>query len=678
MTRRSGLQALLLVAAVFLAYRAGLSGPFLFDDYPNIIHHPLVGIASLDAESLLNAALSNESGPGGRPLAALSFALNYYFAGGEFDAAAFKLVNVAVHALNGLLVLLLFARLVPRLLPGAGAATRGWLPLAIALAWTLHPIQLTSVLYVVQRMASLSATCVLAALLLYAAGRERLRDGRGGGLAMVLASLPLGAGVGFLFKENALLFPLFAFVLEFSAWRGEAATRLGRRALLGLHGLVVGVPAALFALVLLFRPELLADRFGARPFTLVERVLTEARVLFEYVFMLLAPRPQAFSLLHDDVVLSRGLLDPPSTALAVAGWLLLVLAAAVTWWRGARILPFAVGWFLAGHALESTVFPLELMHEHRNYLAGLGVLGGVLLALAALLERLRAEPRLAVSVLLALALVPLPVTLSRAADWGDPERLVVRTVALQPDSARARLMAGQYELATGNPGLAYEQFRLAAGIAPDDLTAVLALQHILARFEQALAAGELPESALESGDVPPPADALAPLRLSPGYVAGLARLLEVETQSRLDDGVPAPGDLNALRRMRRCVESREAACVALAPRLLRWHVSLAERGDVAPGRRAAAAADAGRVLARTGEPALARQWLERAWGLSQKDLQTLVLRGMLEAHMRDEAALRRTRDELAAYDHRPGFRERDLLMLDSLLAELDAERSEPR
>jgi hypothetical protein len=92
-------------AGVFGVYAPGLKGPFVFDDYPNIVDNPLVAVDALDAANLRDAAFSLRNGPyPHRGLARLSFALNYYFAGGRFDAFAFKLTNVVIHVVNGLLV----------------------------------------------------------------------------------------------------------------------------------------------------------------------------------------------------------------------------------------------------------------------------------------------------------------------------------------------------------------------------------------------------------------------------------------------------------------------------------------------------------------------------------------------------------------------------------------------
>ncbi len=110
------------LALVVLAYLPGLRGPFVFDDYPNILNNPAVAVTELSPQALRAAALSNTSGPLGRPLAALSFGIDHYRAG-VFHPLAFKLSNLAIHLLNVLLVYALAGRLARRLGAGEMAPT---------------------------------------------------------------------------------------------------------------------------------------------------------------------------------------------------------------------------------------------------------------------------------------------------------------------------------------------------------------------------------------------------------------------------------------------------------------------------------------------------------------------------------------------------------------------------
>ncbi|MGH8377768.1 MAG: tetratricopeptide repeat protein, partial [Gammaproteobacteria bacterium] len=139
-----------------LAYLPGLHGPFVFDDITNIVQNKALAMHSLAWDQLMHAALSSDAGPTGRPLSSLSFALNIYFNG--LDATAFKITNLVIHLLNGLLVFILLRQIVEhwskkRVIQSANTAF--WLPLLCAAAWLLHPLNLTAVLYVVQRETSL-------------------------------------------------------------------------------------------------------------------------------------------------------------------------------------------------------------------------------------------------------------------------------------------------------------------------------------------------------------------------------------------------------------------------------------------------------------------------------------------------------------------------------------------
>ncbi|MEO7067465.1 MAG: hypothetical protein ABI114_11190 [Rhodanobacter sp.] len=241
------LAGLLVTTAI---YWPGLSGSWLFDDYPNIVQN--LGVQPTDAtvSSLVRAALSSPASEFKRPLASLSFSANYLAAG--LNPFSWKLTNLLIHLLNGWLVFLL-ARALLRLSPnetgGPGSSRRpdvagqpdlheqphvagqdalvgahlvrdgasqkmginakasrtrcaptnacaetaadpgmdagtkhtasaraGVVAALIAAGWMLLPINLTGVLYVVQRMESMANLFVLLGLLGYVAGRRRMLD----------------------------------------------------------------------------------------------------------------------------------------------------------------------------------------------------------------------------------------------------------------------------------------------------------------------------------------------------------------------------------------------------------------------------------------------------------------------------------------------------------------------
>jgi hypothetical protein len=410
---------LLIITAIL--YFPGLYGGFFFDDRPSITDNPSLQLYDGSFSSLIAAAGNGITSPLGRPVSMASFALNLHF----FGAApfSFKLVNLLIHLANGVLVFALARRLLPRLVgDGRSSLAAIW----VAAVWLLHPINLPPVLFAVQRMTSLSALFMLMALNLYLHGRQI--SGRKGWLAIAAAILvcwPLAV----FSKETTLLLPLLILVCEWLALDSLRSMPRRRLLLAALVTVLAGV------CVLAASWHFIMSGYRFRDFGMAERVLTEARVLWFYAIQLLLPWPDLFSLYHDDFPISRGLLAPLQTLLAIVGWVALA-ALAIYRRRQWRWLPFAVFWFLAAHAIESTILPLEIAYEHRNYLASFGMLIGLagLLFTAATNRR----GKLALSVL-AIALVVFCgfVTALRAHQWGDEYRRAIAEAAAHPNSPRA-------------------------------------------------------------------------------------------------------------------------------------------------------------------------------------------------------------------------------------------------
>lgn len=415
----------LLLVLVALVYWPGLSGGFIFDDFPNILANPAVQVASLDVAVLVKAAFSYEPGLYGRPLAMMGFAIDHALGGKQ--PFGYKLHSLLIHLVNVLLVWALVGRLLARLRAG----WTSYAACAIALLWAIHPLQVSSVLYVVQRMELLATTFVLIALLAYLRGRERQLDGRQGWHWLAMSAF--AAVVGMLAKESAVLFPLFALGLEltlfkFNAQRTAVAVWLRRGYWLGgLAGLALYLG---WLVPLHLAPEIYANR----DFSLVERLLTQLRVLPMYLGQILLPLPSSLTFYYDHFEKSTGLLQPVTTLL---GGLLIVGLLALAWVLRTRLPLFALGvfWFFASHFLTSNVINLELVFEHRNYFAILGVL----LSCASLVSLLK--PRDGPGILragVAAVIVGFGMlAVLRSATWGDDLLLAQALADLSPGSVRA-------------------------------------------------------------------------------------------------------------------------------------------------------------------------------------------------------------------------------------------------
>lgn len=415
------------------AYWPGLSGDYVFDDPANILENARLAITSLDLTSLRAAFWSGDAGPLGRPLSMLSFALNHYFSG--FAPFSFKLTNLLIHLINTSLVYVISSYLLPRLTGDVGErrAARG--ALLVAALWALHPLNLTSVLYVVQRMTSLSALFGLLALAIYLNWRTSTHQPSPARSIFAALGVLLALLLSVFSKESGILFVPLLLWIEIVLLRGRRAgaeVRIGRIKLLTLAWVLVllGLIAVVTMLPALTDPA----NFIKRGFTLQERLLTEARVLFYYLRLLFCPTLSELSLYHDDFIVSTGLLQPADTLLSVLGLTAISLICALVA-RKDKIWLFAWGWFLVSQVLESSVISLELVHEHRNYFATIGPL----ILVPVLIERIRAV-RLRRAAQLAGAGVCLLLaflTWQRSMIWSNLVDQAAFEAASHPDSDRA-------------------------------------------------------------------------------------------------------------------------------------------------------------------------------------------------------------------------------------------------
>jgi tetratricopeptide (TPR) repeat protein len=181
--------------------------------------------------------------------------------------------------------------------------------------------------------------------------------------------------------------------------------------------------------------------YSSRDFTLMERVLTESRVLLFYLKMIIMPTVQELGLNHDDFPLSHSLLDPPGTLLSLLALAALFTAALLLVGRQ-PLVSLGLLWFFTGHALESTILPLEIAHEHRNYLADYGILLAATCAVAQVpLSKLGPLIRLPAPLLLILLFSY--TTWLRSEQWSDNINHAIYEARHHPDSHRAVFSAGR-------------------------------------------------------------------------------------------------------------------------------------------------------------------------------------------------------------------------------------------
>jgi hypothetical protein len=430
-TTRNYLFVSLIVGVIAgLLFTPGLPGEFIFDDLPNITTNQAIQLTQLNADTLMQALNSLQLSGTTRSLPTLSFAVDYWRAGGA-DAATFKTTNIVLHALTACVLAWFFRGLL--MTSGSKDSRLRWIPAALALFWAAHPLQVSSVLYAVQRLQTMGTLFLILALWAYLQARRAQIDGRSGRTGILLTLLLWVLAMGC--KEDSALLPAYTLALELTVLRFAAAD--ARLAVLLRRGYLLAILIGAAAYLLVIVPHFWeAKAYDGRDYDVVERVLTQGRVLCLYLWQILVPLPGHMPFYYDWLQPSRNLLHPWTTLPAIAVVLALI---GIAWRTRTRWPLFAFGVFLyfSAHFITSNVIGLELAFEHRNHFA----LIGAVLAVGALLSyaatRFRIGPSTQVIACTIALLVLSCTTLLRSSTWNSTESIARAATESAPGSARA-------------------------------------------------------------------------------------------------------------------------------------------------------------------------------------------------------------------------------------------------
>lgn len=448
----------LLLVTLFV-YWPGLNGPLLFDDYVNTT---LVRAESLEFNEVKDAALSNSSGRFGRPVANLTFAVTPELLGAS--NFSYKLTNLILHLISGVLVYWLALILSKALLRNPTKLQPQCIAVITAAFWLLHPIQVSTVLYVVQRMAQLSALFALLSTILFIRWRLGLREGTRTRTVIYLCGILTSSALSVLSKGNGALIPLYFLVAEFTIFGFDHVRRCRKEWLAG-NLLISWLPLGAGILYAATHFTSLTAAYDVRSFSLFERLLTEVHALWHYLRLIFFPRLSEMGLYYDDFPIIREF-----SAFTVIGALALasLVVTAILLRRSHPILAFGILWYLAAHALESTFLPLEPAFEHRNYLALFGpamVIGRYVPRLIAAAPNLR---RAVVASMAAVAILLTGLTFARVHSWSSLTDFFITQSIYHPNSVRVKLDQIQHSMRAENWLVALGHIREIRKLAPDE------------------------------------------------------------------------------------------------------------------------------------------------------------------------------------------------------------------
>lgn len=457
-----------LLIATWIAYHPGIHGVFLLDDFSNLSALGATGGVT-DWEAFWRYITSGTADPTGRPLSLLAFLVDAN--GWPANATPFKITNILLHLLNG--VLLCWAMLKLALLrhtPQKAAALAALIGTGF---WLLHPLLVSTTLYIVQREAMLATTFTIAGFICWCTGRNAFENGRPLRAIAWMAAAVWGCTLlATLCKSNGVLLPVLIVVAEVTVLRlpGREATcnrRLRRTTTVALLGIPIALLLAYFAIIL---PGLIRATPGIRGWTIGQRLLTEPRVLVDYLRLLWIPSTTSFGIFTDQIQASANIRQPWTTlpcivfviGLIGTGWLVRQRHPAIA---------FAILFYFAGQLLESSIVPLQLAFEHRNYLPAAFMFWPLGLWVASLGTRPALARGLTVLVLCVLACM----TWVRAGVWGDLPLQARLWGRLYPESPQAQSFSATVEADSGEIAAAVARLRDATLRMPDQPQVALTL-----------------------------------------------------------------------------------------------------------------------------------------------------------------------------------------------------------
>ncbi|MGD8524322.1 MAG: tetratricopeptide repeat protein [Desulfobacterales bacterium] len=208
---------------------------------------------------------------------------------------------------------------------------------------------------------------------------------------------------------------------------------------------------------------------------MVQRVLSQFRVMIFYISLLIWPHPGRLNLDHDFQP-SYTLVDPISTVFAIVA-ILALLGLAFFLARKERLLSFCILWYLGNLVIESSFIGLELAFEHRNYLPSM-----LMVFMVVQLSFRFVKPKwLAALMLFAVATVFAFWTVERNDVWRAPELIWLDSAEKAPQNPRPLNNLGVALANQGRYQEATEQYHKALRLNPKYADAYANLGYALAR-----------------------------------------------------------------------------------------------------------------------------------------------------------------------------------------------------
>jgi Tfp pilus assembly protein PilF len=462
--------AALLFIFIGLIYANTLHHPWQLDDYPNIIDNSQVHMYELSMASIKSGFYGSpfQNSPD-RPLSYLSFALSWLY--GKNDVTGYHVVNIMIHMITALMLYLTILNLLQT--PNAGKWDQDslyFIALFSAVFWSIHPIQIQAVTYIVQRMAAMAALFYLIGIFFYLKARmtiARIYQTIFWGLCILSFFLGIAS------KNNAILLPVSLLLIEIIFFRDLSLKSIQKKAAVILFASVFIIAGAGVILFMENGLNQVFDAYNRRPFTMGQRLMTQPVILLFYLSQIFYPIAHRLSITHD-VTYATSLFQPWYIFFAI-GMVILLIGFALRQIRKTPMLSFAILFYFGNHVIESTILPLEMVFEHRNYLPSFFLFVPIAMGIKKMLDHYSAIKRpmyyLLVGFICALMVGIGFSTYIRNWDWRSFKSLWEDAAQKAPQSARPlHNLAWGYYAPTGQYDKAIELYKTALSLKDSQLS----------------------------------------------------------------------------------------------------------------------------------------------------------------------------------------------------------------
>lgn len=425
---------IIILCLVVLIYFPGLFGDFLFDDYSNLGELTRYGDLS-HWENVKQFITNGIAGPSGRPISLITFA--YQADSWPQNALPFKVVNLIIHLLCGVLLYWVITALLVSYDYSKDKAI--WIALLASSLWLLHPLFVSTTLYIIQRMAQLPLLFSLLGILGYLKGRAYISVSPVYAYTLMTVSIVVATILATFSKENGALLPLLILVIEFCNPTQSKPNLYWRIICLWLPSMAIG-------LLLVHYIDFSINPWPNRPFNQIERLLTEGRILCDYLVRLYIPNIEGHGLFQDGYIISKSWFEPVSTVISYI-FIFSLLLSSLIFRKIFPLFALAILFFFSAQLMESTVIGLELYFEHRNYLAAIFIFLPLASGLVYLADKINFRIVAFISILIFGTLAWM--TWQRSVLWSNDLKLQLYWAQNSPNSPRAQSLIAQQLLLSG-------------------------------------------------------------------------------------------------------------------------------------------------------------------------------------------------------------------------------------